>query len=259
MVLEEFVTVDNLIRLGIASLLIVLVVALTKYRELEMVSDLTVSTIRAFVQLMILALVLTVIFDIQNIFWIVLILIIMMMIASHTSAKRAVGLPNSFMVCSTTIVASSTAIITAMAVLGVLDMRAEVLIPIGGMVIGNTMNITSLAMDRLRGEVENNVLKIENLLALGATSDQAILPMIKKSVRASLIPTVDNMRTLGLVWIPGLMSGMILAGSDPGTAAVFQLVIIFMILASNTLASVISTAQMSMRMFSDADQLVYRP
>lgn len=257
--IESFISQQDLVRLLIASALIVLVIIITRYRDLELESDLVISTIRAFVQLMILALALTIIFDIQNIFWIILILIMMMSVASYTAARRARGLPDAFWVCSSTILISSGTIILVMAALGVLEMRAEVLIPLGGMVIGNTMNITALAMDRLKGEVENNVLRIENLLALGATSDQAVLPLIRKSVRASLIPTVDNMKTLGLVWIPGLMSGMLIAGSDPGTAAVFQLIIILMILASNTLASVISTAQMSSRMFSRAYQLTYRP
>jgi len=257
--MEDFISSQDLVRLLTASALILLVIIITHYRDLQLESDLIVSTIRAFVQLLLLALVLTIIFDIQNIFWIVLILIIMISVASYTAARRARGLPDAFWVCSSTILFSSGTIILVMVALGVLEMKAEVIIPLGGMVIGNTMNITALAMDRLKGEVENNVLRIENFLALGATSDQAVLPMIRKSVRASLIPTIDNMKTLGLVWIPGLMSGMLIAGSDPGTAAVFQLIILLMILASNTLASTISTAQMSRRMFSGAYQLTYRP
>jgi putative ABC transport system permease protein len=257
--LEEFLSVEDLVRLAIASILILVVMILTRYRRLGIESDLLVATVRAFVQLMILALFLDLIFDLESAFWMVAILVGMMTIASYTSTKRAMEIPQAFRVCAVSIVVSSTFIIGGMVMLGVIPLKAEYVIPLGGMVIGNSMNITSLAIDRLKGEVANGTLRIENMLALGATSSQAVAPMMAKSVRASLIPTVDNMKTLGLVWIPGLMSGMIIGGVEPTTAAVFQLIIIFMILASNTIASLISTRQLSRKMFGGADQLIYRP
>lgn len=258
MMLEDLMSLQDMVRLLLASVLVVLVVALSRYRGLELTSDLLVATVRAFAQLMVLAFFLTIVFELEDMLWIAAILVFMMVVASHTSAKRAKDITQGFRVSSISIVSSSTAIILGMIALGVIPMQGEYIIPLGGMVIGNSMNITSLAMERLRGEVGNNVLRIENLLALGATADQAIRPMIRKSVQASLIPTVDNMRTLGLVWIPGLMSGMIIAGWDPARAAVFQLIIIFMILASNTVASIVSTYLLSRSMFGGAEQLVYR-
>jgi len=257
--LEQIISPEDLVRLAIASVLIILVMVLSHIRKLEMVSDLAIASIRAFVQLMILALFLQVIFDLKELIWIVIILAAMMTIAAYTSARRARGIPRSFQVCAISIFVSSSAIIVTMVALGVIPQRAEYLIPLGGMVIGNAMNITSLALERLRGEVDNNIMMIDNMLALGATSRQAIFPLVKKSVRASLIPTVDNMKTMGLVWIPGLMSGMIIGGMDPSMAAVFQLIIIFMILASNTIASILSTMELSKSLFGPAEQLVYRP
>ncbi|MFP4171191.1 MAG: ABC transporter permease [Methanomassiliicoccales archaeon] len=258
MMLEDLMSLQDAVRLLLASVLVVLVVALSRYRGLGLTSDLMVATVRAFAQLMVLAFFLTIVFELEDMLWIAAILVFMMVVASHTSAKRAKDITQGFRVSSISIVSSSTAIILGMVALGVIPMRGEYIIPLGGMVIGNSMNITSLAMERLRGEVRSNVLRIENLLALGATGDQAIRPMIRRSVQASLIPTVDNMRTLGLVWIPGLMSGMIIAGWDPAKAAVFQLVIIFMILASNTVASIVSTYLLSRNMFGRAEELVYR-
>lgn len=257
--IEQIISIEDLVRLVVASVLIVLVMALSHIRKLELISDLAVSTIRAFVQLIILAIFLEVIFDIQNLILIAVILAGMMVIASYTSARRARDIPQAFRVSGTSIIVASGAIIIVMVVLGVIPQQAEYLIPLGGMVIGNAMNITSLAMDRLRGEVANNTMMIDNMLALGAKPDQAVAPLIKRSVRASLIPTLDNMKTLGLVWIPGLMSGMIIGGMDPGKAAVFQLIIIFMILASNTIASIISTMELSKSVFGGAGELVYRP
>jgi putative ABC transport system permease protein len=257
--LEDIISMEDLLRLAAASILIVVVMVLSHIRKLEMVSDLAIASVRAFIQLLILALFLQVIFDLQDMIWIVIILGAMMVIASYISARRARDIPRSFRVSAVSIFVSSSAIILAMVVLGVIPQQAEYLIPLGGMVIGNAMNIISLALERLRGEVNNNVMMIDNMLALGASPNQAIFPLVKRSIRASLIPTVDNMKTMGLVWIPGLMSGMIIGGMDPGMAAMFQLIIIFMILASNTIASILSTMELSKMVFGPAEQLVYRP
>lgn len=257
--IEQIISIEDLVRLAVASVLVVLVMGLSYIRRLELISDLAVSTIRAFIQLIILAIFLEVIFDIQNLLLIAVILTGMMVTASYTSARRARDIPQAFRVSATSIIVASSGIILTMVALGVLPQQAEYLIPLGGMVIGNAMNITSLAIDRLRGEVANNTMMIDNMLALGAKPDQAVAPLIKRSVRASLIPTLDNMKTMGLVWIPGLMSGMIIGGLDPSKAAVFQLIIIFMILASNTIASIVSTMELSKSIFGKAEQLVYRP
>lgn len=256
--MDIIINIEDLVRLCVASLLVIFIIFLTRYWKLAMESELVVAAIRAFLQLMVLALVLDVIFDLREIIWTTLILAGMMLVASYTSARRAVDIPGSLSTCTFSITISSVAIIGSMVALGVIPTKPEYLIPMGGMVIGNSMNITSLAVERLRGEVSNNLMRIDNMLALGAAPFQAIAPLIKRSVRASLIPTVDNMKTLGLVWIPGLMSGMIIGGVAPSTAAVFQLIIIFMILASNSIASLISTHQLAKRMFGAADQLIYR-
>lgn len=257
--MDIVINIEDLVRLAVASLLVVFIIILTKYWKLAIESELAIATIRAFLQLMVLALILDVIFDLKDVIWVVIILAGMMLVASYTSARRSLDIAGSFRTCTLSIMISSTAIIGSMVALGVIPTEPEYLIPMGGMVIGNSMNITSLAVERLRGEVSNNRMQIENMLALGATPYQAVAPLIRRSVRASLIPTVDNMKTLGLVWIPGLMSGMIIGGMAPTTAAVFQLIIIFMILASNSIASLISTHQLSKRMFGAADQLIYRP
>jgi putative ABC transport system permease protein len=245
------------VRVLTASVLILLVVLVTRVRGLDITNELVTSSVRAFIQLLLLASVLAVIFSLESILWVFVVLAGMMTFASYTSSKRAQGIRDPFRVCALSIVISSSTIITLMIGLGVLPLKMEYIITLGAMVVGNTMNIVSLAIDRLKGEVRNNVLRIESALALGATSTIAVAPMVRTSVRASLIPTVDNMKTLGLVWIPGLMAGMIIGGVDPSEAAAFQLVIILMILASNTLSSMIATKLSTESMFSAAEQLTF--
>ncbi|HUT26601.1 MAG TPA: iron export ABC transporter permease subunit FetB [Methanomassiliicoccales archaeon] len=247
-----------LIRVLSAVGLVTAVIVLTSRLKLGLVSEMAQAMIRALVQLTALALLLSFVFQMEDFAPLLLVLAVMLAFASLTSARRVRDLPNAFRVSLVSILASSVLTITVMVVIGTLPLRGEYLIPLGGMVIGNTMNINSLALDRLRGEVVNQTARVEAALALGARYDQAIAPMVRKGVRSSLIPTVDNMKTLGLVWIPGLMAGMVLAGADPMEAAVFQIVIFSMILASGAITAVLSTRLMSKELFTESHQLSYR-
>ena len=109
------------------------------------------------------------------------------------------------------------------------------------MIVANAMKTNSLALDRIQGEVESNREEIEALLALGAPPQRVIAEHVTTSVRASLIPMVDSLKSLGLVYIPGMMSGMILAGANPIYAAEYQFVIMAMLFAAGGLTSMAST------------------
>ena len=122
---------------------------------------------------------------------------------------------------------------------GVIDTRITSLVPIGSMLIANAMNTNSLVMNRFRSEVESHAGLIETGLALGADSKQTVAPYVQISVQASLIPAIDSLRSLGIVWIPGLMAGMLLSGASPIYAAIYQFVTISMIFSSSGLTALI--------------------
>lgn len=90
------------------------------------------------------------------------------------------------------------------------------------MIIANAMKTNSLTLDRFKGEIQSNRAEIEAVLALGVRSEAVISEYVTTSVRASLIPMVDSLKSLGLVYIPGMMSGMNLAGANPIYAAEYQ-------------------------------------
>jgi putative ABC transport system permease protein len=150
-------------------------------------------------------------------------------------------------------------VIVIMTWLGVIDSAVSSLIPVGSMLIANAMNTNALALDRFRAEVEAHVGQIEAALALGADANSTVTPYVQAAVEASLIPRIDSLRSLGIVWIPGLMAGMILAGTDPVYAAIYQFAVIAMIFAASGLTSILSTLLIRSRAFSPAQQLVVRP
>ena len=99
--------------------------------------------------------------------------------------------------------------------------------------IANAMNANGLALNRLRSDVLSHTGEIESALALGASGKTSIAPYVQESFEASLIPAIDSLRSLGIVWIPGLMAGMLLSGARPVYAAVYQFVVLAMIFAAS--------------------------
>jgi putative ABC transport system permease protein len=143
-----------------------------------------------------------------------------------------------------------------MTLLGAIDPRMASLIPVGSMIIASAMNSVALALERFRSELSANVGFIEAGLALGAAPNRVVARHVEAAVRAAMIPRIDTLRALGIVWIPGLMAGMVLAGSDPIYAAIYQFVVIAMIVAASGLASLICMLLIRGRAFSPAEQLV---
>jgi putative ABC transport system permease protein len=127
------------------------------------------------------------------------------------------------------------------------------------MLIANAMNTNGLALNRFRSEVLAHVGEIETALALGADGRSSVAPYVQRSFEASLIPAIDSLRSLGIVWIPGLMAGMLLSGARPAYAAIYQFVVLAMIFASSGLTSLLSTLFMRTHVMSSTDQLVLRP
>jgi putative ABC transport system permease protein len=178
---------------------------------------------------------------------------------SQMSSGRSKGLPKSFQVSLYAIGAGAGSVIALMTWAGVVDTRITSLVPIGSMLIANAMNTNSLVLNRFRSEVESHAGLIETGLALGADSKQTVVPYVQVSVQAALIPAIDSLRSLGIVWIPGLMAGMLLSGASPIYAAIYQFVTISMIFSSSGLTALICSLLIRGSAFSPAEQLTLRP
>jgi putative ABC transport system permease protein len=127
------------------------------------------------------------------------------------------------------------------------------------MLIANAMNTNGLALNRFRSEVLAHAGEIETALALGAEPGNSVAPFTQASFEASLIPAIDSMRSLGIVWIPGLMAGMMLSGARPVYAAIYQFVVLAMIFAASGLTSLVSTLLIRGKVFTAAEQLLLQP
>ncbi|HZS97857.1 MAG TPA: ABC transporter permease [Terriglobales bacterium] len=241
-----------------AALAALTVVILAGRRGIHLEKDLAIAMVRGLAQIVAVGSILLLLLKAPS--WTSIFLLSAMIVAAGaTSAKRAKGMPGAFEVSTWAIGGGAGLMIAIMTLLGVIDTPITALVPIGSMMIANAMNTNGLALNRFRSDVLAHVGEIETALALGADGKTSVAPYVQVSFEASLIPAIDSLRSLGIVWIPGLMAGMLLSGARPIYAAIYQFVLLAMIFASSGLTSLVSTLLIRSRVMTPADQLILRP
>ena len=105
------------------------------------------------------------------------------------------------------------------------------------MVIGNAMTASAVALNRLGDEMHDSRARIEATLALGATAREAAAPIVRRALRSGMITLVDSTKTTGLIFFPGTMVGMLLAGANPTDAVRLQLILLYTLLGSVAIAA----------------------
>ena len=123
------------------------------------------------------------------------------------------------------------------------------------MVIGNAMTASAVALNRLGDEMADSRGKIEATLALGATAQEAAAPFVRRALRSGMITLVDSTKTTGLIFFPGTMVGMLLAGASPTDAVRLQLILLYALLGSVAIAGLVATALAYRNFFTPAQQL----
>ena len=241
----------------IAALLAMGVTLLARTRAIHMEREVLVALLRGFLQIVVVGSVLVLVLQGPGLVS-VLILLSMMLAAATIASKRAKGIAGAFQVSLYGISLGSGVVIVLMTLLGVIESEMTSLIPLGSMLIANAMNSSAQALDRFKAELQAHTGEIEAGLALGVDPKLVVTPYVRAAVQASMIPRVDTLRSLGIVWIPGVMAGMVLAGSDPVYAAIYQFVVIAMIFSASALTSLVSTLLIRSRAFSPAEQLILR-
>jgi len=217
------------------SFILVLIPLIYAYKaNLGIEKQLIINSIRAFLQLLALGYFLIYIFKIQNLFILSSVLFLMILYSSYIAKKRV---NTNFIIPFLTIFLATSIILSIVVLTGLISTKPNEFIPIGGMIIGNALNTFTLSIERFKRETEIQKELIETYIAVGATLKQAYFEMKKQSIKASLIPTINMLQTIGIVAIPGITTGMLLAGADPLTAISYQLVIIYMLVSINLFSS----------------------
>jgi putative ABC transport system permease protein len=240
-----------------AIVLCVAVVLVCRSFAVHVERETAISVLRGLVQMVLVGMVLAVLLH-GNLLIGVVILLAMTFAAAVTASRRAQDVKGSLLLCFYAIAAGSGVVIGAMLATGTLTADISVLVPVGSMIIANAMNACGQSVERFRADITAHTGQIEASLALGAAPAVTVAPYVQSAVYASLLPRLDMLKSLGLVWIPGVMAGMMVSGASPVYAGIYQFVIVAMILAASGIAGLIVTLLMRTRAFSTAAQLMLR-
>jgi putative ABC transport system permease protein len=156
------------------------------------------------------------------------------------AARGSYTPPFCYAICLRAIATGSAVVIAAMSLCGVIAIKATALVPLGSMIIANSMNTCTQVLERFASDLRLNSGRVEAALALGASGPQAALPYARNAIGSALIPSLNSLRSLGIVWIPGFAAGMLLAGSEPVYTAIYQFVVIAMIYAASGLTALVA-------------------
>ena len=165
----------------------------------------------------------------------------------------------AFLLTSFVSIMGAAFVVTAVAMTGIIRVEPwfepQYFIPMLGMVLGNTLNGISLALDRFMEDVVQRQAQVESLLALGASKREAARESLREAARSGMIPIINSMMVMGVVSLPGMMTGQILAGADPVDAVNYQIVIVFMIAAAAALGVMAVTLCAFFSLFNSRHQL----
>ncbi|NLL71216.1 MAG: iron export ABC transporter permease subunit FetB [Epulopiscium sp.] len=226
----------------LALVLVCIALYLSFYFKVNLEKDILVATIRAFLQLMLIGYLLTFIFNLKSPIYTTVMIFFMAGIATYHAGKRGEAVQGSYWISGIAIYGTTIITIGILSGFGIIPYEPQMIIPVAGMVIGNVMNAASLALMRMHDELKDKQNQIEAALSLGASPRQAANPAIQKAIQISMIPVIDRAKIVGIVSLPGGMSGMILAGASPLAAVRFQVIIMYMLLGSPFLTVGIAVA-----------------
>ncbi|MCY9660572.1 iron export ABC transporter permease subunit FetB [Paenibacillus chondroitinus] len=218
---------------------IAITIFVSMWQKLGLEREITIGTIRSSIQLLLVGYVLHFIFHTDAPILIVLIVGVMITVASWNASQRGKGLSGIRWRIALSITVTEGLIMVLLLSLRIIEPTPQYIIPISGMTIGNAMVVSSLFLNQMKRDVQSSKGEIEALLSLGANVRQSIQDCMKRAVKASMIPTIDGMKTVGLVQLPGMMTGMIVAGADPVEAVRYQILIMFAFTSSAGITSIL--------------------
>ena len=235
--------------------LVALAAAVSRWRGADLEGDIGIAVVRSFIQLTAIGYVIQIIFDEDSFALVLGLLAVMVGFGALTARSRARGVPNALGPLLLGLTAAAAVTLGLVVGLGIFDPTPRYLVPVGGMVIGNAMTAAAVALNRLGDDVHDHAREIEATLSLGATSSQAVAPIVRRSLRSGMITLIDSTKTTGLIFFPGTMVGMLLAGADPTDAVRLQLILLYLLIGATTVAALLAVTLARRNFFTPAHQL----
>lgn len=211
------------------------------FMSLGLVKALVIATLRTYLQLIALGFVLIGLFSTHSAPLVLALFFIMILLTAQTVMSRLKNKPPQLFLRTVSAIFLSAVIVT-FSVIGLIIKTESwydprYLLTIGGMILGNSMNGVALTLERLFDDLNKRQAEVNQALAFGGTPWEVALPSIRTALIAGLLPTINSMNAVGIVFIPGMMTGQLLAGAEPLQAAKYQIVVMLMISAATALGA----------------------
>jgi putative ABC transport system permease protein len=240
---------------GLAVLLVAVAMVISRARKTGLEGDIAVATFRSFAQLLAVGFVLDFVFD-GNSALTPVVLLVMIGTATLTSGGRGKRIPGAYWIAALSVSAAAGGTLGVLLALGIVPAVPRATIPLGSMIISNAMNTASLVMSRLRDDLGAHRREVEAHLSLGETSTEASAAWHRRAVRNGMLPIVDQTKVVGLVALPGAMTGMLLAGASASSAIRLQLVVMYMLVGGGAFAALVAGRLTIGRLFTADHQLI---
>jgi putative ABC transport system permease protein len=241
---------------AVSFLLVLVAVGIASWQRLGISREIVVAAVRALLQLVAIGAVLAWLFAHAGVAGALAWILAMTFVAANESRRRGHGIPRAYSAALIGILVGTCSTLGVLVLGGVISTEPQVLIPIGGMVVSGSMQAASLTLTSLRRSAVENRPAIEAALSLGLPAPQAFAREMRTAVRTALVPTVDSTRVVGLISLPGTMTGLIIAGVDPLQAIRYQIIVMYMLLAAWAVSALVTARAAQGSLFDDAQRLV---
>jgi putative ABC transport system permease protein len=242
-----------------ASLVLVAVaVALSVWRKLDLERSITWASLRAVVQLLLVGLALDFVLD-RTLAWSWAWVVAMAFFAADTVRRRAPEVPQLYRLALVAFAAAAVVTLLVLFGLRVFPLEPKTLIPLAGMMLGNSMTATVVVARRVVEELRDKRDEVEARLALGLPAAEAARPYVRAALRTAMIPQIETTKAVGLVFLPGAMTGLILAGTDPLAAVKIQIAVMYLVLGATATTTAVVALGVQRRLFTSDQRLAVPP
>ncbi|VDZ21781.1 ABC transporter permease [Staphylococcus saprophyticus] len=245
--------------LALTGLLLLFPIIVSYKEKLHIIKDLLIATVRAIIQLIILGFLLHFIFGVNQTWLLIVFVLVIIINASWNTISRASPVMHHvFWISFVAIFVGVALPLVGVVLTGAIEFKPNEVIPIVGMLGSNGLIAINLAYQNLDREFVKEMSQIESKLALGANPKLSSKETIRNSVKTAIVPTIDSVKTYGIVSIPGMMTGLIIGGVEPLQAVKFQLMVVFIHTTATIMSALIATYLSYKQFFNHRDQLISR-
>ncbi|MBU3851335.1 MAG: iron export ABC transporter permease subunit FetB [Candidatus Paralactobacillus gallistercoris] len=230
----------NNFSLCLAAILVVIAIMISSQQKLGLTKDIIISITRAIIQLVIVGYILLYVFKVNNLWLTLTLMLLIIFNASWNAIQRGKAGKHGVLYSFIAIFSSTTITITTLTLSGAIKFIPMQVVPISGMIASNVMVAISLCYRELNNAFKTHRQQILEKLALGATPAQAAKSIIHHTIKTGMVPTINSAKTVGLVSLPGMMTGLIFAGVNPLYAIKYQIMVTFMLMAATSIGAIIA-------------------